>query len=134
MLAAYWSGLSTPRTQLNTGLATEPLLGVLVDLEVNAIRDGGPMFPIVAGRYSVEVDQTSGRTQFIYFKIDGVQAAVPEGSSWRIDVSPQSSVQAKSSLTSSSTPSSDRAVARYPLKTHELEIRNDEIVITRKNN
>jgi hypothetical protein len=129
MLAAYWSGLSTPRTQLIRGIATEPLLDVLVDLEVNAIRDGGPMFPIVAGRYMVEVDQTSGRAQFKYF-INGIQAAAPEGSSWRVDVSPQSNVQAKSSLNPSSTPRSDREVARYSLKTHELEIRNGEIVIT----
>lgn len=129
MLAAYWSGLSTPRTQLIRGIATEPLLDVLVDLEVSAIRDGGPMFPIVAGRYMVEVDQTSGRAQFKYF-INGIQAAAPEGSSWRVDVSPQSNVQAKSNLNPSSTPRSDREVARYSLKTHELEIRNGEIVIT----
>ncbi len=131
MLAAYWSGLSTLRTLLIQGIATEPLLDVLVDLEVNAIKHGGPKFPLVAGTYRVEVDQSPGGQPFKYL-INGIQAAFPKGSSWRVDVSPQSNVQAQLSLRPSSTPRSDREVARYSLKTHELEIRNDEIVITQK--
>jgi len=75
---------------------------------VNAIRDGGSIFPVVAGKNMVEFDQTSRRLQSIYF-INGVQLAAPIGSSWRKDVLLQLNVQAKSSLFSLSTPPSDHA-------------------------
>ena len=131
MLAAYWSGISIPRIQLMPGVATEPLLGALVDLEVNAIHDEGPEIPIVAGKYKVEVDETPGRTQF-KFRLNGEYVAAPLGSSWRTEVSPQPVEQLKPHETPSVIEHLDPSVVRYSLQTYDAEIRNGEIVITRR--
>ena len=130
MLAAYWCGLSTPRTNLQREIVAEPLLSVLVDLEVYAVSSGGSTLSVVSQKFLVETDSSSARRVFD-FTVNGETAAAPLGSSWKDDAS---SLGAEPP-TNDQSPSSNlgrEPVARFPLGDYEAEIGDGEIRVFEK--
>lgn len=127
MLAAYWSGLSTPRTNLQREIVAEPLLSILVDLEVNAVSFGDSVLPVVSRQFLVETVSSSGRRIFD-FTVNGDTAAAPLGSSWKDEVSAPIAEPAAEEQPPS-IKFEREILARFPLGDYEAEIRDGEILI-----
>jgi len=130
MLAAYWCGLSTPRTNLQEVIVAEPLLSVLVDLEVNAVSSGESTPSVVSRKFLVETDSSSARRVFD-FTVNGETAAAPVGSSWKDEATPPSAENPANDQ-SLSVNLRREPVARYSLGDYEAEIRDGEIRIFEK--
>jgi len=130
MLAAYWSGLSTPRTNLQQEIVAEPLLSVLVDLEVNAVSSGGSTPSVVSRKFLVETDSSSARRTFD-FTVNGETAAAPVGSSWKDEATPPSAENPANDQSPSANLRRE-PIARYSLGDYEAEIRDGEVRIFEK--
>jgi hypothetical protein len=129
MLAAYWCGLSTPRTNLQREVVAEPLLSVLVDLEVEAMNSGESTLSVVSRKFLVETDSSTERRVFD-FTINGVAAGPPIGSTWK-----EESLPPKGEWPGEGKPSvqeSRQILAEYPLSGVDVEIRDGIVRIVAK--
>lgn len=129
MLAAYWCGLTTPRTNLQREVVAEPLLSVLVDLEVESVNSGQSTPAVVSRRFVIETDSSTERRVFD-FTINGVAAGPPIGSSWKEEGLPPKGE--RPGEREPSVQDSQQVLAEYPLSDVDVEIRDGRVRIVAK--
>jgi hypothetical protein len=129
MLAAYWCGLFTPRTNLQREVVAEPLLSVLVDLEVEAVHSEASTLSLVSPKFRIETD-SSNSAKIYDIAINDVRAGPPLGSTWKEEVLlPEDE---RPVVGEPSVQKSPQILADYPISYVDVEIRNGRVRIVAK--